>query len=79
MSNVFDIDTSAESPELLAIAEKELRETPEIRTKGLAEFRELLKKNTDLVYSDDDEMIIVLLRCCHWYPESAIKLVSIKI
>lgn len=71
----YDIDKSPETPELLAIAEKELRETPEIREKGLAELRKLLKENTDLVFSDDDEFLTIVLRCCHWYPESAIKLV----
>lgn len=76
MSNKYDIDRSPETPELLAIAEKELRETPEIREKGLAELRKLLKENTDLTFSDDDEFLTIVLRCCHWYPESAIKLVK---
>lgn len=75
MANLFQIDTSPESPELLAIAEKELRETPEIRAKGLAELRDLLKKNPDLNYTDDEEFLVIILRVCHWYPESAIKLV----
>lgn len=72
----FDIDPSPETPELWAIAEKDLRETPEIREKGLAELRKLLKENPDLVFSDDDEFLTIILRCTHWYPESAIKLVS---
>lgn len=75
MSNVFDIDVSPETPELLAIAEKEIRETPEIREKGLAELRELLKKNSDLYYCDEDEFLVPVLRTTHWYPESAMKLV----
>lgn len=75
-TNPFDIDTSPETPELLAIAEKELRETPEIKAKGLVELRELLKKNPDLYYSDEDDFLIIILRACHWYPESAIKLVN---
>jgi hypothetical protein len=75
-SNPFDIDTSPETPELLAIAEKELRETPEIKAKGLVELRELLKQNPDLLFSDEDDFLIIILRACHWYPESAIKLVN---
>ncbi|KAG5673908.1 hypothetical protein PVAND_003909 [Polypedilum vanderplanki] len=73
MANKFDIDISPESPELLAIAEKELRETPEIRAKGLAELRELLKKNSDLNFTDDENFLVIILRVCHWYPESAIE------
>lgn len=76
MSNKFDIDRSPETPELLAIAEKELRETPDIREKGIAELRKLLKENPDLVFGDDDEFLIIILRTTHWYPESAIKLVN---
>lgn len=76
MSDKFDIDRSPETPELLAIAEKELRETPEIREKGLAELRKLLKETPDLVYTDDDEFLTIILRTTHWYPESAIKLVN---
>lgn len=78
MSNLFDVDTSPESPELLAIAEKELRETPEIRAKGLAELRDLLKKNPDLTFTDEENFLVIILRVCHWYPEGAIKLVIIK-
>lgn len=74
--NLFDIDMGPESPELLAIAEKELRETPQIRKEGIAKLRELLKENEDLCYSDDDEFLTIILRACHWYPESAIKLVN---
>lgn len=72
----YDIDRSPETPELWAIAEKELRETPEVREKGLAELRKLLKENPDLSFSDDDEFLTIILRTTHWYPESAIKLVS---
>ena len=76
MTDKYDIDRSPETPELLAIAEKELRETPEIREKSIAELRKLLKENPDLVFSDDDEFLIIILRTTHWYPESAIKLVK---
>lgn len=75
MSAPFDIDVSPESSELLAIAEREIRETPEIREKGLAELRELLKKNSDIYYCDEDDLLIPVLRTTHWYPESAMKLV----
>lgn len=76
MSNIFDIDTSPETAELLAIAKEQLRETPEVRAASFKELRELLKQNPDLHYRDDEDFLEVVLRCCHWYPESAIKLVS---
>lgn len=76
MPNVYDIDVSPESPELLETARVQLRETPEIREAGFKELRELLKQNSDLNFGDDPEFLTIVLRCCHWYAESAIKLVS---
>lgn len=76
MSNPFDIDRSPATPELLEIAKNELRETPENRAAGLKQLRELLKQNTDLNFKDDDEFLTVVLRCCHWYPESGLKLLK---
>lgn len=76
MSGEFDIDTSVESPELLETARVQLRETPEIRKAGFAKLSELLAENKDLNYPDTEEFMEGILRCCHWYPESAIKLVS---
>lgn len=77
MTAPYDIDTSRESAELLEIARAQLRETPETRENGFKELRELLKANSDLNFRDDDGFLEVVLRCCHWYPESALKLVSI--
>lgn len=76
MEKVFDIDTSPESPELKELARTLLRETPETREAGFKELRELLKQNPDLQYRDDEEFLTIVLRCCHWYPEGAIKLVG---
>ena len=73
----FDIDVIPESAELLEIAKKELRETPEMREKSFKELKVLLQEATDLHYRDDDEFLTIFLRPCHWYPESAIKLVNI--
>lgn len=74
-ANKFDIDTSPETPELLAIAKEQLRETPEIREKAIVELRELLK-NSDLIFSDDDEFLTIILRKCHWYTDGAMQLVK---
>lgn len=75
MSGLFDIETGPESPELLEKARVELRETPEIRQEGFKQLKELLKQNPDLNFTDTEEFMEIILRCCHWYPESAIKLV----
>lgn len=77
MEHKFDIDTSPPTPELLEIARKELRETPEVREAAIKELRQLLAEATDLCYKDDDEFLLIFLRPCHFYPESAIKLVSV--
>src|SRR5687768_3287230 len=79
MSAPYDIDTSPETAELLEIAKDQLRETPENREIGFRELRELLQKNPDLTFREDDAFLEVVLRCCHWYPEGAIKLVRVSI
>ena len=71
----FDIDTEI-TPELLETARRELRETPEVREKAIVELRNLLHNATDLHYRDDDEFLLIFLRPCHFYPESALKMVS---
>lgn len=60
------------------IAARELNETPERVAEAVPELRRLLGENTDLHYPDDDAFLISILRPCHFYPESAIKLVSGK-
>lgn len=75
MSGEFDIETGPESPELLEKARVELRETPEVRQEGFKQLRELIRQSTDLNFPDNEEFMEILLRCCHWYPESAMKLV----
>lgn len=79
MSNLYDIDVSPETPELLEIARVQLRETPEVREASFKELRELLKQNPDLHYGDDEAFLTIVLRSCHWYPDGAIKLVSAKL
>lgn len=79
MTAPYDIDTSPETAELLETSRVQLRETPENRKKGFTELRELMQKNPDLKFREDDAFLEVVLRCCHWYPEGAIKLVRLKI
>lgn len=70
----FDVDTSPPGSELLEISRRELRETPEIREAAILELRRLLHNATDLHYRDDDEFLMIFLRPCKFYPESALKM-----
>lgn len=76
-SSEFRIERNLElSDETKAIAEKELRETPERVREALERLKEILKENKDLYFGDDDELLTIFLRPCKWYPESAMALVS---
>lgn len=72
----FKLETGPLSEEAKKIAEKELRETPEVVAKALAELRELLKNDDTIYFADDDETLLVFLRPCKFYAESAYQLVS---
>lgn len=73
----FQLDRSPLSPETQEIAEKELRETPEVVQQALAELRELLKNDDTIYFADDDETLIIFLRPCKFYAKSAYELVKI--
>lgn len=72
----FRLHTTPLDEDSRLVAERELRETPEIREQAIVELRRLLGENKDLYYRDDDKTLLVFLRPTHFYPESAIKLVS---
>lgn len=57
------------------VAEKELRETPEVVAASLAELKKLLAEATDLYYDNSDENLLVFLRPTHFFADSALKLV----
>lgn len=74
----FVLNTDPVSAETMAIAEKELRETPENVKKGIEELRELLKNDDTLFFRDDDEFLMIFLRPCKFYAQSAYELVSLQ-
>lgn len=76
MPEPFVLDASPVTAESKKIAETELNETPERVAEATAELRRLLHENTDLYFRDDDDFLKIFLRPCHYYPESALKLVS---
>uniref|UniRef100_U5EFH4 Putative lipid particle n=1 Tax=Corethrella appendiculata TaxID=1370023 RepID=U5EFH4_9DIPT len=68
----FDIEIDPQSPELWEFARKDIRETPEVREQAIKELRNLLHDATDLHYRDDDDFLLIFLRPCHFYAESAL-------
>lgn len=72
----FILDKSPPSAESLEIAANELRETPENIKKGLEELKELLKNDDTIYFRDDDEFLMIFLRPCKFYAQSAYELVS---
>ncbi|KAL7052221.1 hypothetical protein ACKWTF_004823 [Chironomus riparius] len=52
-------------------AQKDLRETPEIREQALKEMRELIKSEKNLVYPLEDFFLHPYLRPCKFYAKSA--------
>lgn len=69
----FNIRAGYISESALKIAESELRETPEIKKAAILELRDLLHASPELYFKDDDEFLLVFLRACHFYPQSALK------
>lgn len=75
-SSLFTFETGPISDETKEIAVKELRETSENVSKALQELRDLLKADTTINCLTDDAFLILFLRPCKYYAESAYKLVS---
>ncbi|XP_055848993.1 alpha-tocopherol transfer protein-like isoform X2 [Episyrphus balteatus] len=60
-----------------AIAENELRETPEVKKKAIEDLKKLLEQETEFTYpKDNDEYMVRFLRPCKFYPESARDLIK---
>lgn len=70
------IETGPPSKEVMIVAEKELRETPERVKEATKALRELLRAETTLYFRDDDEFLIRFLRPTKFYPESALQLMK---
>lgn len=73
----FDIEVDAPGDELMEIARRELRETPETRAQAVEELRALLREAKDMHFSEEEAFLLIFLRPCHFYAESALKMVSL--
>ncbi|XP_055920777.1 clavesin-1-like [Eupeodes corollae] len=69
----FNIRVGYTSEDAKRLAETELRETPEIKEAAIKELRALLHASPELNFKDDDDFLLVFLRACHFYPQSALK------
>ncbi|XP_011645132.1 clavesin-1-like [Pogonomyrmex barbatus] len=72
----FTVNTNPPGPEAKAVAEKELRETEENVKKGIETLRKYLEEDKTLFYSTDDDFLMIFLRPCKFYPESAYELMK---
>lgn len=70
----FALETGPLKPDAVELAEREIRETPKIKEEAIIELRRLLHDATDLHYADDDDFLVIFLRPCHFYPDSALKM-----
>lgn len=77
MADRCKMDVSPLTDAVKAIANKELRETPELVAESLAKLRELIKADGKIkINADDDALMLVFLRPCKFYPESALDLIK---
>ncbi|CAL1681553.1 unnamed protein product [Lasius platythorax] len=72
----FDMITSPPGPEARALAEKELRETEENVKNGIETLRKLIEEDKTLYYSTDDDFLLIFLRPCKFYSQSAFELMK---
>ncbi|XP_046427084.1 alpha-tocopherol transfer protein-like isoform X2 [Neodiprion fabricii] len=73
----LEFELGPPSAELVEVAKNELRETPERTKEAVAQLRELLNGETDLVWPSDNEAWLVrFLRPVKFYPASALKLIK---
>ncbi|KAF4526187.1 hypothetical protein B566_EDAN001870 [Ephemera danica] len=63
--------------EYAEIAERELRETPDVRAAAIERLRELLLADEKLHFPTEEESrLLIFLRPCKFYPESAYQLIQ---
>lgn len=75
--DAFSLNTGPIDEGTRALAEAELRETPERVAEACQRLRELLHADKTIYFRDDDEFLLIFLRPCKFYPESAHALVSL--
>ncbi|XP_029035452.1 clavesin-1 [Osmia bicornis bicornis] len=72
----FELRTQPAGPEAKAVAEKELREIPENIQEGLAQLKKYLEEDKKLHFKTDDDFLLIFLRPCKFYANSAYELMK---
>ncbi|EGI67810.1 Alpha-tocopherol transfer protein-like protein [Acromyrmex echinatior] len=63
-------------PEARALAEKELRETEENVKTGIETLKKYIEEDKTIYFSTDNDFLMIFLRPCKFYPESAFELMK---
>ena len=72
----FELRMQPVGPEAKAVAEKELREIPENIQEGLAQLKKYLEEDKKLHFKTDDDFLLIFLRPCKFYANSAYELMK---
>ncbi|XP_014599850.1 PREDICTED: alpha-tocopherol transfer protein-like [Polistes canadensis] len=72
----FELEETPIDEETKAIAVKELRETEENVKKGIETLRKYIEDDKTLYFKTDDDFLVIFLRVCKYYPESAYELLK---
>ncbi|KAG7207509.1 hypothetical protein KM043_009141 [Ampulex compressa] len=72
----FEVLLDPPGPEARALAEKELRETEENVKNGIVALRKQLEMDPSLHFNTDDDFLMMFLRPCKFYPQSAFELMK---
>ncbi|KAL6433080.1 hypothetical protein ACFW04_006393 [Cataglyphis niger] len=72
----FTLLTGPPGPEAKALAKKELRETEENVKNGIETLRKYIEEDETLHYCTDDNFLLIFLRPCKFYPQSAFELMK---
>jgi retinaldehyde-binding protein 1 len=75
-SSEFVIQTGELCEESKAVAERELRETPENVKKGIEELKALIEGDETIFFDTSDDFLIIFLRPCKFYAKSAYELLK---
>ncbi|XP_015509823.1 retinaldehyde-binding protein 1 [Neodiprion virginianus] len=72
----FRLEEDPIGPETQALALSELRETEENKKNGIEALRKLLEGDKTLFFNTEDDFLVIFLRPCKFYPDSAFALMK---
>ncbi|KZC14224.1 Clavesin-1 [Dufourea novaeangliae] len=72
----FELEVEPPGPEAQAVALKELRETEENVRDGIQALKKYLEEDKTLYFKTDDEFLMIFLRPCKFYAQSAYELMK---